>query len=365
MNRINQKKLRDMPDSDISTIAAIFDAPPGLRQHPLSAAFPSMDTKDFQSLKDSIMNLGVTNPVTLFEDMVLDGWHRYRAALELDSPCPARTLDGWMDPREFVMAQNKERRHVTVAQLALIAVQVWQWVPRGSNQHGSKTASALSADAPAKSTREIAESSGLGTRSIEQAKVVASHAAPEVMQAIEDGELGLPKAAHIARLPKDEQAAALHKPLPKKPARAPRATTPQQPPAPPAPQITPAGEDVSDISRADAAGDVEQLLADLQREIEELQAQIDALAQDGAKAQVLQAVRLQQQAERARDDAMDSAARSQSREKWAMQQLRRCGKALGIADDPRRIAPAVEDLARAAQAAGIAVVPAPALRVVA
>ena len=40
-------------------------------QHPLSAAFPPMAPEDFQSLKDSVENIGVQNPITLFEDMVI------------------------------------------------------------------------------------------------------------------------------------------------------------------------------------------------------------------------------------------------------------------------------------------------------
>ncbi len=54
-----------------------------LAQHPLSAAFPAMDADDFQSLKDSIENIGVQNPITLYDGMVIDGWHRYTAATEL------------------------------------------------------------------------------------------------------------------------------------------------------------------------------------------------------------------------------------------------------------------------------------------
>jgi len=117
---------------------------------------------------------------------------------------------------------------------------------------------------------------------------------------------------------------------------------------PPAPQMTPAGEDVSGISRADAMADAEQLLADLQREIEELQARIAALtADDDAKAQVEKALRLQQQAERARDDALDSAAQMQSRVNWLEHELRRMAQILGIAGRPiREVFPALEALLR-------------------
>jgi hypothetical protein len=39
------------------------------------------------------------------------------------------------DARDFVMAQNKARRHITAAQLAMAAIAVHSWMPVGGNQH--------------------------------------------------------------------------------------------------------------------------------------------------------------------------------------------------------------------------------------
>jgi hypothetical protein len=50
-----------------------------------------------------------------------------------------------------------------------------------------------------------------------QAQTVTAQAAPAVVAAVKSGELGLPKAAAIAKLPQAEQAAAISKPLPRKP----------------------------------------------------------------------------------------------------------------------------------------------------
>ncbi len=174
-------------------------------QHQLSAEFPAMSADEYQSLKDSINEIGVQNPITLFEGMVIDGWHRYSAANELGMECPTVEL-GDVDPRDFVLAQNKARRHVTQAQLAMATTAVYEWRPNGGNH------SALSAEC-VKSTKELAEAAGVGVRSIEQAKAVQTKAAPEVVEAVKRGEIGLPKAAAIAKLPKDQQAEAIKKPI--------------------------------------------------------------------------------------------------------------------------------------------------------
>lgn len=179
------------------------------QQHPLSAAFPAMSAEDFQGLKDSIENIGVQNPITLFEGMVIDGWHRYTAANELDLKCPDKELEAWIDPVAFVRAQNKDRRHLPLSAWALIEVSLREWKPAHRPGKG-----ALSAPLQA-SNQEMADAAGVKKRLIQQAKAVQSKAAPEVIAAVKSGEIGLPKAAAIAKLPKEEQAAAIHKPAPK------------------------------------------------------------------------------------------------------------------------------------------------------
>lgn len=180
-------------------------------QHPLSAAFPAMVDEDFQTLKDSIVNIGVQNPITLLDGMVLDGWHRYSAAAELGMACPEVELDPATDPRDFVLAQNKARRHVTAAQLALATTAVYDWMPEGNPGFVQ-----LDTECPvAKTTAELAQIAGVHPSTIKQAKAVQKRAAPEVIEAVKRGDVGLPKAAAIAKLPQDQQAAALTAPTPK------------------------------------------------------------------------------------------------------------------------------------------------------
>ena len=224
------------------------------QQHPLSAAFPAMSERDFQSLKDSITEIGVQNPITLFEGMVIDGWHRYTAANELGMDCPVVEL-GDVDPRDFVLAQNKARRHITQAQLAMATTSVYAWRPVGNP--------ALSNSAPGaelKTTKELAVSAGVSERTIEQAKAVQTKAAPEVVEAVKAGEIGLKKAAAIAKLPKEEQAAAIAQPIPKK-----EGPEPQQ-------------KEEDEYTELDALADQ---VRDLQAEVARLKLLVPAEADDG------------------------------------------------------------------------------------
>ena len=188
-------------------------APANLQQHPLSAAFPAMQAEERQALRDSIEVSGVLNPITRYEDMVLDGWHRYCEAIDLGIDCPMVDLDtdGFDSdyPRDFVLAQNKHRRHITAAQLAMATTAVYKWRPAGRPVNCT-----LDVQYP-KSSSEMAAIAGVHRNTIVQAQSVQTYAVPEVQAAVKNGEVGLPKAAAIAKLPKAEQAEALAKPLPK------------------------------------------------------------------------------------------------------------------------------------------------------
>jgi ParB-like chromosome segregation protein Spo0J len=176
-------------------------------QHPLSAAFPAMSEEEFQELKDSIENIGVQTPIVIFENKVIDGWHRYTAANDVGMPCPESDLDEDIDPRDFVLASNKSRRHLTKSQLALSYAKVYEWAPEGkpsNSQPGLEL----------KTAKELAKLSGASTTTIEQVKKVLKDGDENVIKAVESGKISAKRGAEISRLPKDQQSAAIDEPRP-------------------------------------------------------------------------------------------------------------------------------------------------------
>lgn len=188
------------------------------QQHPLSAAFPAMADDEYLALLDSITNIGVQNPITIYEGMVLDGWNRYRAATEVGYECPTEPL-GDVDPRDFVMAQNSARRSLTASQRALAAAACYQWKPVGNPNFVGAS------ELP--SQTEVAAAAKVSDKTLRQAKRVVDHGTPELREAVRSGEATVEAAAEIAKLPKDEQLEALRNPKPSrfkgKPKKGPKA----------------------------------------------------------------------------------------------------------------------------------------------
>lgn len=158
------------------------------KQHPLSAAFPAMQDDEFQSLVDSIESIGVQNSITIFEGMVLDGWHRYQAANQVNIDCPTEEL-GDVDPQDFVIAQNKARRNLTASQRAMAVTTVYQWIENGKHSSSAPVRSIT------KTTKELAAIAGVATRTIEHSKSAQKAGFTEAVKA---GAITVKEAAKIA-----------------------------------------------------------------------------------------------------------------------------------------------------------------------
>ena len=220
-----------------------------------------MPADEYQALVDSIGNIGVQNPITVYDNMVIDGWHRYTAAHEAGMDCPVIEL-GDVDPKDFVIAQNRHRRHITIAQLAMAATAVFSWADKKNNlmNQGSARNAVTAYREPTQ--KEIAQKTGVSVGDLSRAAGVAK-TAPIVAKAVVDGKIGIDKAVAISKLPESEQAAAIDKPMPKaKPKAAAKPKATQKPAEKPAASEDPdAPPDYTDL---DAARDQ---IADLQADL--------------------------------------------------------------------------------------------------
>ena len=98
-----------------------------LKRHELSSVFGDMPETDFENLVKSVEQDGFMDSlIRVLDGKVLDGWHRYQAALSLNLVRKLMFMP-WDDEKDggaiaFVSARNLERRHLTASQRGQIVV---------------------------------------------------------------------------------------------------------------------------------------------------------------------------------------------------------------------------------------------------
>lgn len=178
-------------------------------RHSLSAAWPDMNLEEYASLVESIQMHGQREPITLYDDQVLDGWHRYLACIEAQMEPMFEVFEG-DDPKDYV-SDKHNRRSLNLTQRTTAIALMNQWALRGAPRSENKGAPG----APL-TTAGIAKQAGGSVRTAKQVKAALSKGTKEVIKGMQDGTLSAKRASEIAQLPAEEQAKAMMAPKPPK-----------------------------------------------------------------------------------------------------------------------------------------------------
>ena len=139
--------------------------------HELALVIPAMLDSEYTQLKADIEANGLMTPITLFENQVLDGRHRYQACQELGIEPDYTTLKEDANPLLFVVSANVKRRHLTPTQLAKIAHELSKDSNLGGDRQSEEYLSTTSHHVL--SQEDAATMTGASLTSIKKAKKVA------------------------------------------------------------------------------------------------------------------------------------------------------------------------------------------------
>ena len=84
-----------------------------LTRHPLSALWGDIPEAEFAEMVEEFRRAPTRQMITLYEDKILDGWHRYRMCLDVGIEPFFNPLPEGQDPVTFVITRNAHRRHLT------------------------------------------------------------------------------------------------------------------------------------------------------------------------------------------------------------------------------------------------------------
>jgi hypothetical protein len=168
--------------------------------HPAADLFPMMTAEELDALGEDMVEHGQRESIVLYKSTILDGRNRYRACI-LKGINPRFRDELPPDPFAFVASANLHRRHLDASQRAMIAADL-ATLRDGEHKAGSPRGEAL-----AKTQEEAASMLEVGKRSVERARYVKDHGVPDLVVAVERGDVKVAPAAEFAKAvpPLDQQ----------------------------------------------------------------------------------------------------------------------------------------------------------------
>lgn len=164
-----------------------------LKSHPIADCWPKMPKPDFETFMASIKAHDQAElTVWLYEGMILDGRHRYHAAMRLGLTPTYRQYTG-NDPIGFAQAMNDARRHYTEGQLAMTATKL------ATLRDGYKKSGAQPCAPEPLTQQEAAQKVGVSRRAVQQARTIADSGNEKIIKQVEEGKMGLARAEKIVK----------------------------------------------------------------------------------------------------------------------------------------------------------------------
>ena len=163
-----------------------------MKDHPYASLLPLLEGEAFDSLVADIKANGLMEPITVYQDMVLDGRNRLRACEAAGAEPQFLKFDG-DDPLAFVLSLNLHRRHLTPSQRAMVGADL------ATMRQGARTdLRQPSASLPEVSQTQAAALSTASERGVRSAVFVEKKGSHELVQAVRDAKIAVSLAARLA-----------------------------------------------------------------------------------------------------------------------------------------------------------------------
>lgn len=186
--------------------------------HPAAAIFPLLEAGDLRELADDIRKHGLIEPIVMLDGKVLDGRNRL-AACNLANVSPRFVQwGGTGDPVDWVLSVNLRRRHLDTSQRAMVAARTLDYhrakarerqregqEAGRSAQHGGLAQICAEPTKERKAAEDAARTVNVSPRTVEHAAKVIEAGVPELVKAVEKGEIAVSAAAEASELPAEAQ----------------------------------------------------------------------------------------------------------------------------------------------------------------
>lgn len=206
--------------------------PQGDKVHQYANMFPMMSDEELAELAKDIDENGQQNPIIIdYDGYIVDGRNRYAACkiAGVEPEFRKMLFSSEEQKLNYVIGQNLHRRHLDTSQRAMIAARLRDSfdalakarMESTQSKKGEKVGKAMEnfpypSESKGTARDKAGEALQVSGKTVDMATKVIEKAVPEVVQAVDRGELAVSRAAKIAELPQDQQAAAIEKPAERK-----------------------------------------------------------------------------------------------------------------------------------------------------
>jgi ParB-like chromosome segregation protein Spo0J len=181
--------------------------------HAVAHLFPPMSEAQYAALRDDIQENGQREPITLWRGQIIDGSHRARACQELNREPMVREWSGDESALiGYVVSLNLHRRHLNESQRAMVAAKITR-----DNVERQAARSPIGVLDGKVSQDEASRILNVSQMSITRARAVKARGIPELVEAVEAGDVSVARAAAVASLPVEQQRQVMEAPQPRNP----------------------------------------------------------------------------------------------------------------------------------------------------
>ncbi len=172
-----------------------------MKNHKYADLFPMIEGEALDALVADIREHGQRESIVLFDDKILDGRNRWRACKIAKLEPKTKVFRGTEEAAlALVVSLNLKRRHLDESQRSMVSARIAN-LKVGANQH--KEGSSI--ELPSVSQAAAAEQCNTSVASLKRAAIVIRDAEPELVAAVDAGQIPVSVAAKLVDRPASEQ----------------------------------------------------------------------------------------------------------------------------------------------------------------
>ena len=176
----------------------------------LKNLLPPLSAEEYSGLEESILKDGCLSPLVVWNDMLIDGHHRYEICTKHQIPFAVKSvvLDGLDDAKLWIWKHQESRRNLTPYHRAEIALKLKEVIAAKAKERQVRkpTDSVPQIVAEQNETRkELAEIAGISHTTLGKVEYIAENADTETKEKLRRGEKGTSINKEYNRLRKEQK----------------------------------------------------------------------------------------------------------------------------------------------------------------